>query len=208
MLATSSYDTICHEHLEYYALAQIVWMADRVGFSIRDVTLNDTNGGSFAVTAVKVKPGSSQHVEVVARLLGEETRAGLQGVEPLVRFAEKARRHRDELRELLVGYKRDGKRVFGMGASTKGNVILQYCEVDSSLVSCIAEVNADKFGCFTPGTGIPIVSEADAFAQKPDVFLVLPWHFRENIIRRVSPMLESGAKLLFPLPAIELYPGT
>jgi NDP-4-keto-2,6-dideoxyhexose 3-C-methyltransferase len=208
MLATSSYDTICHEHLEYYALAQIVWMADRIGFSIRDVTLNDTNGGSFAVTAVKVEPGSSQHVEVVARLLGEETRAGLQGLEPLVRFAEKARRHRDELRELLVGYKRNGKRVFGMGASTKGNVILQYCEVDASLVSCIAEVNADKFGCFTPGTGIPIVSEADAFAQKPDVFLVLPWHFRENIIRRVSPMLESGAKLLFPLPAIELYPRT
>jgi NDP-4-keto-2,6-dideoxyhexose 3-C-methyltransferase len=207
MLAANSYDTICHEHLEYYALAQIVWMADRVGFSIRDVTLNDTNGGSFAVTAVKVKPGSSQHVESVAQLLAEETRAGLQGLEPFVRFAEKVRRHRGELRQLLEGYKRDGKRVFGMGASTKGNVLLQYCGIDTDLVSCIAEVNADKFGCFTPGTGIPIVSEADALAQKPDVFLVLPWHFRENIIRRATPMLESGVTLLFPLPTIELYPS-
>jgi hypothetical protein len=182
-------------------------MADRVGFSIRDVTLNDTNGGSFAVTAVKVKPGSTQHVETVSQLLAEETRAGLHGLEPFVRFAEKVRRHRGELRQVLEGYKQDGKRVFGMGASTKGNVILQYCGIDTELVSCIAEVNADKFGCFTPGTGIPIVSEVDALAQKPDVFLVLPWHFRENIIRRATPMLESGVNLLFPLPTIELYPS-
>jgi hypothetical protein len=93
-----------------------------------------------------------------------------------------------------------------MGASTKGNVILQYCGIGPDLLECIAEVNEDKFGCFTPGTGIPIVSEQEAMARKPDVFLVFPWHFRNNIVRRAEPFLKRGIKLLFPLPKIELYP--
>jgi NDP-4-keto-2,6-dideoxyhexose 3-C-methyltransferase len=206
MLEASSYDTICHEHIEYYALAPIVWMADRVGFSIVDVALNDVNGGSFAVTAVKGKPGATKHEGIVHRMLEAETQLGLNGLEPFGRFGEAARRHKSDLRAVLTGLKEGGKRVFGMGASTKGNVILQYCEIGPDLVSCIAEVNADKFGCFTPGTGIPIVSEDEAMAEKPDVLLVLPWHFRTNLIRRAGPMLERGVRLLFPLPKIDFYP--
>jgi len=208
MLAANSYDTICHEHVEYYALGPIVWMANRVGFSILDVTLNDVNGGSFAVTAVKAKPGATQHAAIVEVLLAAESRAGLHGLDPFVEFGERVRQHKRDLRELLQKCKRSGQRVFGMGASTKGNVILQYCEIDSDLISCIAEINADKFGCFTPGTGIPIVSEEDAMARKPDVLLVLPWHFRETFIRRATPMFESGVRLLFPLPTIELFPAS
>jgi hypothetical protein len=131
----------------------------------------------------------------------------LHGLDPFAQFGEKVRQHKRDLRELLQKCKSSGQRVLGMGASTKGNVILQYCEIDSDLVSCIAEINADKFGCFTPGTGIPIVSEEDAMARKPDVLLVLPWHFRETFIRRAAPMLESGVRLLFPLPTIELFPA-
>ncbi len=207
MLAATSYDTICHEHVEYYSLATIVWMAERVGFSIVDVTLNDINGGSFAVTAAKTKPGSTQHAPIVARMLQEEREAGLAGLEPFARFATATATHRRELRSLLERLKFDGKRVFGMGASTKGNVILQYCDIGPELLGCIAEVNEDKFGCFTPGTNIPIVSEEEAMARKPDVLLVLPWHFRNNIIRRAEPMLTRGITLLFPLPKIELYPS-
>jgi hypothetical protein len=207
MLAANSYDTICHEHIEYYALAPIVWMADRVGFSIVDVTLNAVNGGSFAITAAKGEPGAAKHAAIVRELLNAEARAGLSGLEPFNRFGEMVRRHKHDLREVLQGLKREGKRVFGMGASTKGNVLLQYVGIDTDLISGILEVNADKFGCFTPGTGIPILSEDEGMAQKPDVLLVLPWHFRENIIRRMAPAVERGVKLLFPLPAIEFYPG-
>jgi NDP-4-keto-2,6-dideoxyhexose 3-C-methyltransferase len=203
MLEANSYDTICHEHSEYYALAPIVWMADRVGFSIVDVTLNDTNGGSFAVTAVKSKPGATEHAPAVHAMLAREQGAP----EQFERFARSAARHRVELRGLLEGLKRDGKRVFGMGASTKGNVILQYCEIGPDILPLIAEVNEDKFGCFTPGTEIPIVSEAEAMAQRPDVLLVLPWHFRDNLIRRSAPLFERGIKLLFPLPRIEFFPS-
>jgi len=188
MLATRAYDAICHEHIEYYALEQIIWLADRVGFSIVDVTLTDANAGSFAVTAV------------LAMLEAEKT-AHLAQLDPFVKFV---RGHKTELHDKLVDLKKAGKRVFGMGASTKGNVILQYCGIGTDLLPCIAEVNEDKFGCFTPGTRIPIVSEADALAQKPDVMLVLPWHFRENLMRRYSHWLDQGIGMLFPLPAIEL----
>jgi hypothetical protein len=97
-----------------------------------------------------------------------------------------------------------GQRVLGYGASTKGNVILQFCGITPKLIPSIAEVNPDKFGCYTPQSLIPIISEAEAHASKPDVFMVLPWHFRCNIIQRESRFLQSGGKLLFPLPAIEL----
>ncbi len=208
MLAANSYDTICHEHAEYYGLGPIVWMADRVGFSIVDVSLNDINGGSFAVTVTKATPGATKHAAVVGRMLEKEQKEGLSGPAPFERFAEGVRRHKSELHALLEGLKGAGKRVFGMGASTKGNVILQYCGIGPDLLPCIAEVNEDKLGCFTPGTQIPIVSEEEAFARNPDVFLVLPWHFRDNLIRRSAPLLKRGIKLLFPLPKIELYPSS
>ena len=96
------------------------------------------------------------------------------------------------------------KKVFGYGASTKGNVLLQFCGLTASDISCIADVNPDKHGCFTPGTGIPIISEAEAHARHPDYFLVLPWHFRTNLIERERAFLNRGGKMIFPLPTIEV----
>jgi NDP-4-keto-2,6-dideoxyhexose 3-C-methyltransferase len=204
MLEINSYDTICHEHVEYYSLAPIVWMMDRAGFSIADVTLNDINGGSFAVTAVKTEPGSTKHAPVVERMLAEESALGLHTEAPYRRFAERTAKHRADLRALLERLKAEGAKVFGMGASTKGNVILQYCGIGPDLCACVAEVNDDKFGCFTPGTVIPIVSEAEAASRNPTHFLVLPWHFRTNLIPRAAPLLARGMKLIFPLPEIDI----
>jgi hypothetical protein len=137
----------------------------------------------------------------VLAMLEAEKAAHLAQLDPFLKFV---RAHKTELRTKLEDLKKAGKRVLGMGASTKGNVILQYCGIGPELLPCIAEVNEDKFGCFTPGTRIPIVSEADALARKPDVMLVLPWHFRENLMRRYSHWLDQGIGMLFPLPAIEL----
>jgi len=97
--------------------------------------------------------------------------------------------------------------VLGYGASTKGNVLLQFCGLTDKDIPAIAEVNEDKFGCVTPGTLIPIVSEQEAAAMKPDYFLVLPWHFKDSIIRREQAFLASGGKLIFPLPEIEIVGG-
>ena len=99
-----------------------------------------------------------------------------------------------------------GKSSLGYGASTKGNVILQFCGLTRKEIPFIAEVNPEKFGRFTPGSGIPIVSEPELHAMEPDVLFVLPWHFRQNLIEREENFLQRGGRLLFPLPNIEFFP--
>ncbi len=204
MLAKISYDTICHEHLEYYALRQIQWLADKVGLCIVDVELNDVNGGSFSLTLQKKTNAQSTHAPIVSKLLAQEHELGLHTMKPFVKFASQTAAHRGELLTFLENAHKKGEKIIGYGASTKGNVLLQYCGLSPKELPAIAEVNPDKFGRFTPGTLIPIISEADAKAMKPDYFLVLPWHFRENIIKREQDWIKSGGKLLFPLPEVSV----
>lgn len=202
MLTANAYDTICHEHLEYYSLKQMKWMADRVGFKIVDVTLNDINGGSFEVICAKKESSYLPFTDKISLIEKSESDAQFHKLSAFDRFVVDVQTHRDELIEKLAELKAAGKKVIGYGASTKGNVILQYCNFTEADLSCIAEVNPDKFGSFTPQTLIPIVSEADAKAGNPDYMLVLPWHFKENIIGREQAFLKAGGKLLFPLPYI------
>ena len=208
MLRTNSYDTVCHEHLEYYALKQILWMTQRVGFKVLDVGLNNINGGSFSVIVAKNDSAHDENTPVVKQLIEEEARYGLDSLAVYRGFSDRAFRNREELSGLLHSLTSQGQRVLGYGASTKGNVVLQFCGITPKLIPAIAEVNSDKFGCYTPQTLIPIISEAEAHASNPDVFMVLPWHFRDNIIGREQKFLQSGGELLFPLPAIELMGTT
>jgi hypothetical protein len=206
MLQANAYDTICHEHAEYYALSQIECLLSRAGLHVIDVSTNDANGGSFAVTAAK-QSSDFQVSEAVATMRAYERQLGLRDAPIYEAFAQRVKRHPSELRTQIDAIRQRGQSLVGYGASTKGNVLLQYCGITPDDLSCIAEVNEDKFGAFTPGTHIPIVSEADAKALKPDYLLVLPWHFREGIITREASYLASGGRLLFPLPVIETFPG-
>jgi SAM-dependent methyltransferase len=205
MLRTMAYDTICHEHLEYYTLRQIKWMTDRCGFKILSVEFNDTNGGSFAVT---VANSSSPHADIGPELEGllqiEEGQC-LRTVAQRRAFETAVQTHKHQLLALLHSLREQKRTVIGYGASTKGNVLLQHCGITSELLPAIAEVNKDKFGCFTPGTNIPIISESKAHALKPDYFFVLPWHFRNNLIQRECDFLQRGGRMIFPLPALEIY---
>lgn len=205
MLDMTAYDTICHEHLEYYGLAQIKWMTDRAGFKIIDVWLNDVNGGSFAVMVAKQGAPYPEATERVAELLRDEAARGLDTLAPYEAFRQRIFAHRDELRTFVADAKRAGKLILGYGASTKGNVILQFAGLTVDDIPSIAEVNEDKFGCFTPGTLIPIISEREARALAPAYFLVLPWHFRPTIIEREAGYLAAGGQLVFPLPRIEVF---
>lgn len=204
MLDSCAYDTICQEHLEYYGLSQIKWMADRANLRIIDVELNDVNGGSFAVSVAKRGSAYAANDGAIDALLERERARGLDTPGAYDGFREAVFRHRKELPELIRQLRADGKKVFGYGASTKGNVLLQFCGLTAADLTCIADVNPDKHGCFTPGTGIPIVSEQDAHAQRPDYFLVLPWHFRSNLVAREHEFLKRGGKMIFPLPAIQI----
>ena len=129
---------------------------------------------------------------------------GLGAVRPFREFEDRVFRHRDDLMRLLQALEADGKKVLGYGASTKGNVALQFCGVTTRELAAIAEVNTEKFGRVTPGTHIPIISEAEAKAMEPDYFLVLPWHFKEGILQREQEYIARGGKFIFPFPEIEI----
>ena len=201
MLRTRSFDTICHEHLEFYALKQIVWIAREAGLKVLDVEFNDVNGGSFSITTAKQESARQPRSAHLEQILDEERKMGLDGLEAYARFSEEMTIARDNLLAFLRAAKARGERVYGLGASTKGNVLLQYCGITEDLLPKIGEVNSEKFGGFTPGTLIPIVPEAEVISGRPDYLVVFPWHFRAFF--ESLPSL-AGLRLVFPLPKLEV----
>ena len=205
MLEQNAYDTVCHEHLEYYALKQIKYMTDKVGFKIIDVVMNDVNGGSFRVTCSK--KDSSKHEENASKIneiIKSESDNGLNTIAPFMDFQNRVAKHKIKFLELLHTIKNSGNRVYGYGASTKGNVVLQYCGIGEDELSKIVEINSDKFGAFTPGTGIPIIDDATAKKENPEYLVVLPWHFKKIILSKEKDYLDRGGKIIFPLPEITI----
>lgn len=204
MLRTNAYDTVCHEHLEYYSLGVINDLLKRNGLRLVNVQMNSVNGGSIAVTACHQDSRIPSALPIIRWMLQQEENWGLATVKPYRQFEERVFKHRADLQRLVNALLDDGKTIFGYGASTKGNVLLQFCRFGPEHIPVIAEVNPEKFGAYAPGSLIPIVSEGEARAMHPDYFLVLPWHFKAGIVEREKEYLASGGKLIFPLPEIEI----
>ena len=201
ILLTNSFDTICHEHLEFYALKQIIWIAKKSGLKVLDVEFNQVNGGSFSITCAKVGAWYEPKQDKINQILADETKLGLDTTEAFDVFKVSVEQARNDLMNFLKKAKSEGKRVCGLGASTKGNVLLQYFGITEDLISEIGEVNSDKYGSFTPGTLIPLIPEEEVLASNPDFLVVLPWHFR-NFFESLPSM--KGRKLIFPLPHFEI----
>ena len=203
MLKQNAYDTVCHEHIEYYGLKQIEIMASLADLKIIKVDTNGINGGSFNVTMTH-RANSKFTADIPSWLSCMEAEAQLTNLDTYTEFKKNIERTATELKQLLAKIRSEGKTVYGYGASTKGNIILQYCGLTRNDIVAFAEVNPDKFGKVTPGTNIPIISEAEARANNPDYFLVFPWHFKDNILERERDFLQNGGKLIFPLPNVEV----
>jgi hypothetical protein len=204
MLRTNSYDTVCHEHLEFYSFKVVKNLLESCDMRVVDVQMNAINGGSFAVTACKKNAAYLSNKSIIDWMLRQEDDMGLDTFKPYKDFEERVFKHRKNLVDLITAIVSDGKKVFGYGASTKGNVLLQFCGLTADHIPYIAEVNEQKFGSFTPGSNIPIISEKEAREMKPDYFLVLPWHFKYSILEREQEYIENGGKFIFPLPEIEI----
>jgi len=205
MLKNNSYDTICHEHLEYYSLRSIKYIFDKVGFKIVDLEFNEINGGSFALTVAKKKNIKFKEIKyLIDWLLKKEDLFNYNSMKSFKNFFENTKKHRTIFKELLLNLNDMKKSVIGYGASTKGNIILQYCGIDSNLVPFIGEVNKFKYNKYTPGSKIKIISERKARALNPDYFLVLPWHFKNHIVRKEGKFSKNKRKLIFPLPDIDI----
>jgi len=207
MLKMTSYDTICHEHLEYYSLAVIEYILKQAGMKIFNVVHNDINGGSircFATHADNFAYKKEEYMQNIQALHQEEFDLELDTDKPYKNFQDRVNVQKEELILLLKKLKKEGRRIHIYGASTKGNTILQWCGIDGRIIDVAAERNPDKYGARTLGTDIPIVSEAESRAMNPDYYLVLPWHFKEEFVQREKETLERGIGLIFPLPTIEI----
>ncbi len=204
MLSNLAFDSVCHEHLNYYNLKQIRWMAERCGLKLLDADLKEVNGTSFCVTFAHADSPLVGRPEQIVRILEEERQAGFDTLRPYQAFAERVERFRDKVRAFFKDALDSGKVIFGYGASTKGNVVLQYCGLTPKDMPAIAEKYEWKFGLVSPGSRIPIISETEARARKPDYFFVLPWHFREEITARERAYLEGLGALIFALPEFEI----
>ena len=206
MLAMNSFDTICHEHLEYYSLAALERLLAEHQLEVVDVTLNDVNGGSFRICvghAGRITPPAEAQARVQDLRL-KEFELGLDTDAPYATFRNNIKQIRKDLLALLKKAKAQKKLVHGYGASTKGNTTLQYCGITSNLVPAIADRNERKWGSSTIGTKIPIISEDESRKRKPDYYLVLPWHFIEEFKQREKAFLGRGGQFVMPMPNVHL----
>lgn len=207
MLEQNAFDNICHEHLEYYALGSLRALLERHYLRIIDVSLNDVNGGSFRIFVthrdadVAAPPGAAARLRDLEEL---EARLNLADRTVYEAFAQRVEDVRTRLTAFIRAEVARDKTVDVYGASTKGNTLLQYFGLDSTLIRAAAERNPDKWGKQTIGTWIPIVSEEDARARPPDYFLVLPWHFLREFVDRERAYLEAGGRFIVPLPRFRL----
>ena len=207
MLEMNSYDTICHEHLEYYSLAVIERLLDASGLKLFRVALNTINGGSlrcYATPKGNFRFRRVQWQQEIGSMRIREFDLALDTDSPYRSFQDRINVHRDELLSLLKNYRAAGKRIHLYGASTKGNTILQWCGINGGLIEAASDRNPHKHGAKTLGTNIPIVSEEASRSMKPDYYLVLPWHFKDEFLAREAAMLDAGVGFIFPLPRVEV----
>lgn len=208
MLELDSYDTICHEHLEFYSLAVLETILAKGGMKIFKISFNAINGGSIRCYATHKENSSldtPENYKLINEIRHKEFDLELDTDKPYVEFQQRIEKLRDETYALIVKLKNEGKRIHVYGASTKGNTILQWCGLDHTLIDYAAERNPDKYGAHTLGTNIPIISEEESRAMNPDYYLVLPWHFKDEFVEREKDALEKGTGFIFPVPTIEIF---
>jgi SAM-dependent methyltransferase len=213
MLRQNDFGNICHEHLEYYSVRSLEYLLSLHGFVLVDVELNDVNGGSFRAyirnreadeDAYGDRAYRQQAANRMSALREQETNMGLDEMKPYRAFADRVEQIKRQVSTFVRDQVDGNKRVFVYGASTKGNAMLQYFGLDHRLITAAAERNPDKWGKVTVGTRIPIVSESEARSDRPDYFLVLPWHFLDEFREREKEYLLSGGRFIVPLPQFTL----
>jgi SAM-dependent methyltransferase len=208
MLELDSYDTICHEHLEFYSLAVLEKICTIAGMKIFKIEFNDINGGSIRCYATHKEFGGYDNVEnqkMLNEIRHKEFDLELDTDKPYIAFQQRIETLKNDTYTLIAKLKKEGKKIHIYGASTKGNTILQWCNIDNTLVDYAAERNPDKYGATTLGTNIPIISEEESRAMNPDYYLVLPWHFKDEFVVREKEALEKGTGFIFPVPKVEVF---
>jgi len=191
-----AFDQIYHEHLLYYTLTTVNQLLARHGLELFDAYLSPIHGGSivgFATHAGRLpKTSRLQHA------LTSESRGGYNSIDTYRRFAERIKTMRAENLAFLEDRAAQGKRVYGMGAPVKGNTLLNYFGITNRLMQCVVERNTLRRGLYTPGSHLPVLME-DELPSPPDVYYVLAWNFKREILARNRDLLDRGVEFFFPV---------
>jgi NDP-4-keto-2,6-dideoxyhexose 3-C-methyltransferase len=212
MLAQNAFDNICHEHTGYYTLQSMDCLVRQHGLQIVDVELNEVNGGSFRLVIAK-NGQMEDYFSTLCTSVGQARYDSLLAYERMghydqpeiyTDFMNRVARLKDQTHDLLRKLRQSGKKVCGYGASTKGNTLLQYYDIGPDLLPAIAERQPAKWGLLTAGSWIPIISEDEMRAEKPDYLFILPWHFAKEFLDRERELRRQGCRFIFPLPQLRI----
>jgi hypothetical protein len=205
IIKNKMFDTICQEHITYYSSKILLKMLQYNNLRIFDINKNNINGGSVQYFICKKNARFATNKKSLNNLLKEENKFQLEKIVTYKNFFKSINKIKIKLLNYLNKLITNNKTIHGYGASTKGNVLLQFFNINHKHLKFIAERNPDKFNHYTPGTKIKIISEKMSRFKKPDYYLVLPWHFKNEILIREKEIIRQGTKFIFPLPEIKIY---
>ena len=198
LLEQLEYDTIYHEHLSYLSVKPLLAFFRRVGMEVLKIEQRDIHGGSFRIHVARA--GRMQVSPEVGELIKLEETKAVHSLETLDQFAKKVEQNRDDLNWLLYSLKREGKRIAAASAPAKGMTLLNYCRLGTETIDFVTEKSTLKIGKYTPGTHIPVVSDDELIARRPDYALLLAWNFADEIINNLAAYRAKGGKFIIPIP--------
>jgi C-methyltransferase C-terminal domain/Putative zinc binding domain/Methyltransferase domain len=196
----NQFDTIYHEHFSYFSLLSVQAIFAKHGLTVFDVEELWSHGGSLRIYARHAADSSRPETERLRELHARELAAGYDKIETYTRFDTQVRDTKHKLLELLIGLRRQGKRIVGYGAPGKGNTLLNYCGIRSDFIEFTVDRNPYKHGRFLPGTHIPIFAPEKLDEAKPDYIFILPWNLKDEIISQLAHARSWGAKFIVPIP--------
>jgi hypothetical protein len=205
IIKNTMFDTICHEHIEYYSCDVIRNMVEKNQMRIIKLEHNASNGGSTRFFICHKNSKYKSDIKNIKKFINNETKIGLKSMRTYRKFYSEIHRSKKKLINLVNNILKKKQTIFGYGASTKGNILLDYFGLTDNEIKYIADRNPEKDGKFTPTNKIPIISEAKAHKLKPNYYLVLPWHFKKEILEREKKKIKGGVKFIFPLPKLKVY---
>jgi hypothetical protein len=206
LIEENQFDTIYHEHFSYFSFGTVERIFAAHGLTLFDVEEIPTHGGSLRIYARHADDGPKAVSDAVVRLKVRETEFGLGHLDRYLSFAEKVKETKRKLLEFLIQAKREGKRIAGYGAPGKGNTLLNYCGIRTDFLDFTVDRNPYKQGKFLPGTHIPIHSPEKIRQERPDYVMILPWNFREEVVRQLHYIRAWGGKFVVPIPKVTILP--
>jgi hypothetical protein len=205
IIKNNLFDTICHEHLEYYSVEVIVQMMIKNNLRVFSISHNEINGGSKTFLICHKDANYRTNPMIIKKYINLENKLGVKNKKCYQNLFKRIVKLRKMLMLIIKKINEEKKIIHGYGASTKGNVLLQFYNITKKQIPFIADRNLKKNNCYTPGTKMKIISESKSISLKPNYYLVLPWHFKKEILVREKKNIESGIKFIFPLPNITIH---